>query len=693
MSTIDFMETHVPFNRLTQSPKNVRRTGRDTPEYKAGIEALAASILTQGLLQNLIVHPVAEGVFGVAAGQRRHDAIHLLVKTGKIDPDWAVRVTVVDEDNATAISLAENIQRENMLPADEFDAFQLLTVEGWTIDRIADAFGVTPLVVERRLKLAKAAPELIERFRAGELSTDQMIALCATDDHAVQVEVWNGMGSRSYANAPADLRRAVLAKDVQADRDPRVAFIGGITAYKAAGGEVRRDLFTGDGQGAILTNPVLLDQLVATKLEDEAEKLRAEGWGWVEVWTEYDYTAMGRLGTVQPSALTLSDDIQAQLHSLETERSTLTDEQEAMHRTAENDDSEFTDEQWKRDSEIDERIEAINDAISKIEDDHASFAPEVMQAAGAVVIFNRGALQIERGRVRAADRKQLEQATGSSAAVSGGRETEPAGRKVDAVSDALRRSLLGHRNLAAQIEVAKRPDVAKVLMAVWAVQHILSRVGGGLRGTRAPTDLAITETCYGCGRVMPITDETGTAKAKAFAEECIALAKTLPDASEKQWDALAAMSGEELDKIIAYGVALSVSLTDDHKGLTGKLLDALNFDMSAHFEATADTYLGRVSKPLIVDALREAGKINGPTDKDALLAMKKGTLASEAQSRLAGSGWVPKGIRTPKAKAAPDAKKRATPKATTPKAAKATKAAPKSKSRKAKAESAAALAA
>ncbi|MCM5576623.1 hypothetical protein NEH50_21775, partial [Xanthomonas hortorum pv. pelargonii] len=93
------------------------------------------------------------------------------------------------------------------------------------------------------------------------------------------------------------------------------------------------------------------------------------------------------------------------------------------------------------------------------------------------------------------------------------------------------------------------------------------------------------------------------------------------------------------------------------------------------------------------DALREAGKINGPTDKDALLAMKKGTLASEAQSRLAGSGWVPKGIRTPKAKAAPDAKKRATPKATTPKAAKATKAAPKSKSRKAKAESAAALAA
>ncbi|MCD0253076.1 ParB/RepB/Spo0J family partition protein [Xanthomonas campestris pv. campestris] len=667
----------VALNSLVTSPKNARKSGRDTADYKTGIEALAASILSLGLLQNLIVHEPVQGVFAVDGGARRLDALTLLATRGMIEPDHPVRVVLVDSDNSTAVSLAENIQRQAMHPADEFDQFAALIAESWTIDRIADAFGVTPLVVERRLKLAKAAPTLIERFRAGELTTDQMIALCATDDHAVQIEVWNGMGSRSYANGPADLRRAVLAKDVQADRDPRVAFIGGIAAYQAAGGEVRRDLFTGDGQGAILSNPVLLDQLVATKLDGEAEKLRAEGWGWVEVWTEYDYTAMGRLGTVQPSALTLSDDIQAQLHSLETERSTLTDEQEAMHRTAENDDSKFTDEQWKRDNEIEERIEAINLAISKIEDDHASFAPEVMQAAGAVVIFNRGALQIERGRVRAADRKQLAEVTGNSAAVSGGRETEPAGRKGDAVSDALRRSLLGHRNLAAQIEVAKRPDVAKVLMAVWAVQHILSRVAGGHRGTRAPTDLAITETCYGCGRVMPITDDTGTAKAKAFAEECIALAKTLPDASEKQWDALAAKSGEELDKIIAYGVALSVSLTDDHKGLTGKLLDALNFDMSAHFEATADTYLGRVSKPLIVDALREAGKISGQTDKDALLGMKKGVLAAEAQTRLSGSGWVPKGIRAPKPKklAAPEGaaakrKPNAAPKAATKPAAK-----------------------
>ncbi|MFA1791630.1 ParB/RepB/Spo0J family partition protein [Xanthomonas campestris] len=647
----------VPFNRLILSSNNVRKSGRVSPEYRAGIEALAASILSQGLLQNLIVHEKADGIFAVDGGGRRLDALALLVERGQLADDFPVRVVLMDEENSTAASLAENVQREAMHPADEFDAFATLVAGNWTIDRIADAFGVTPLVVERRLKLAKAAPELIERFRAGELSTDQMIALCATDDHAVQVEVWNGMGSRSYANRPEDLRRAVLAQDVQADRDHRVSFIGGIAAYQDAGGEIRRDLFSGDGQGAILTNPALLDRLVAEKLDGEADRLRAEGWGWVEVWTEYDYTAMGRLGRIQPSSFTLSDDLKAELHGLEVERDALLDEQQTMHSTAENEDGEFSDEQWQRDSEIDARVEEINLAISKIEDDHASFAPEVMRAAGAVIIFNRGTLETERGLVRTADRKQLEQVTGSTAAVSGGRETEPAGRKGDAVSDALRRSLLGHRNLAAQIEVAKRPDIAKVLMAAWAVQHILSRVGGGLRGTPAPVDLKITETCYGGGRVMPIADETGTAKAKAFAEECIALAKKLPDASEKQWDALAAMSGEELDKIIAYGVALSVSLTEDHKGLTGKLLDALNFDMAAHFEATTDTYLGRVSKPLIVDALREAGKIDGQTDKDALLAMKKGALATEAQARLAGSGWVPKGIRAPKPKKAASPKK------------------------------------
>ncbi|WP_164893512.1 ParB/RepB/Spo0J family partition protein, partial [Mesorhizobium sp. M7A.T.Ca.US.000.02.1.1] len=194
-------------------------------------------------------------------------------------------VIVISAEDATAASLAENVQRENMNPVDELNAFKQLVDEGFTIDRVADTFGVTPLVVQRRLKLVAAAPELLELHGAGEISTDQMIALCATDDHEVQVKVWETHGGNTWNGPakPADLRRAILTREVEADRDHRVAFIGGVAAYEAAGGEVRRDLFSTDGQAAILTDPELLDKLVADKLEATKENLLAEGWGWVEI--------------------------------------------------------------------------------------------------------------------------------------------------------------------------------------------------------------------------------------------------------------------------------------------------------------------------------------------------------------------------------------------------------------------------
>ena len=111
-----------------------------------------------------------------------------------------------------------------------------------------------------------------------------------------------------------------------------------------------------------------------------------------------------------------------------------------------------------------------------------------------------------------------------------------------------------------------------------------------------------------------------------------------------------------LDALIAYGVAQSVSLSEKTTGLTAKFLAALDFDMAAHFTPTAANYLAHVAKPLILAALTEAGKVNDEADRAALLAMKKGTLAAEAEMRLAGTGWVPELIRTPKAKAPAKAK-------------------------------------
>lgn len=654
----------IPFNRLTTSPANVRRTNR-----AAGIEALAASIAVQGVLQNLVVSPADGGLYAVHAGNRRFQALGLLVEQGKRPANFAVPCKVIEPGNATAASLAENVMREAMHAADEFEAFQKLTSEGFTIDFIADAFGVTPLVVERRMRLANAAPALIEEFRADQITTDQMIALCATDDHDRQVEVWNRCKNFQWMRDAKSLRKAVLAEgELDVSNDPRIPFIGGLVAYKEAGGEVRKDLFTGDGSGGFITDEPLLDKLVADKLEEHAEAVRAEGWGWVELWPAFDHTALQRLGAAPKALGEIPDAERATLDELRAKLAAVEDEVRQLHAVTD----DYTEEESDR---LDELYDLMNDElpeqIAAVEKKYEVWAPDLRALAGAVVALYNGALRIERGLVRAADRKAVAAAAGDDDAVKGGRETESAGRKADALSDALRRSLLGHRNLAAQQATAERPDVAKVLLACSMVQHIRSRVGGGYRGLGAPCDYVIGRDGYGGTRTHhPITDEAGNATDKAFREACIDMAKKLPEAEGKLWDALAAMKPAVLDKIIAYGVALSVSLFTDNDGLTGKFFAALNFDMSEHFTPTADNYLGRVSKRLVIEALTEAGKLTGDADKAALLAMKKGALAAEAEKRLAGSGWVPTVIRTPKRKA--PAKPKATQtavKAPAPKAA------------------------
>lgn len=662
--------TLIPLNKLTASPANVRKE-----RSAANIEALAASILAQGLLQNLVVSPNENGLYQVDAGGRRFAALSLLVQQGKLPEDWPVPVRVVDPQDSTAASLTENVQREAMHPADEFDAFQKLTAEGWTIDRIADAFGVTPLVVERRLKLTKAAPELLALFRAGEITTDQLIALCATDDHERQVSVWRN--SMSWNRDPASLRRAVLADEIDASRDPRVAFIGGIEAYVAAGGEVRRDLFSTDGQGGFIRDVALLERLVAEKLEATAEQLRAEGWGWVEIWPTFDYTAFHRFGRIHKSGENLPEDVAAQVKALREEYDALLTEQDEIEAK----EDEHSEAEMERLQAIYERTSEIDSEIEDIEEAHATYAPEAMANAGAIVIMERGAVRIERGLVRTADRAKVAEAIGTKDAVTGGRETEAAGRKANELSDALRRSLLGHRNLAAQTATAANPQVAKVLLACWMVQDLRHQHGS------VPTDFRIADAGHGTRTYHPITDDEGPAKKEAFDKIGADLIDGLPKAEGPLWDALSAMSADELDKLIAYAVARSVSLASEHKGLTAKLLTALGFNMSDHFTATVSNYLGRVSKELIIEALTEAGQIKSDAERAALLTMKKAALAAEAEKRLAGTGWVPKVVRTPKPKQ---------PKADKPAAKKAAKAQPKQKAAlkgKARAESAVQIAA
>jgi ParB family chromosome partitioning protein len=116
------------------------------------------------------------------------------------------------------------------------------------------------------------------------------------------------------------------------------------------------------------------------------------------------------------------------------------------------------------------------------------------------------------------------------------------------------------------------------------------------------------------------------------------------------------MAAERRLALLAHCVAMGVNAveTTHRPGRDATPADwlaaALGLDMSAYWTASAEGYFTRVTKPLILAAVRE-----GASHEEAkrLEGLKKPAMAEAAERLLAGKGWVPDVLRTP-GKAAPE---------------------------------------
>lgn len=274
--------TIVPLSQLYPTTLNVRKTGG------ASIDELAASIAAHGLIHNLVVAPGSvNGGYLVVAGERRLKALAKLQAEGALPASLAsgIPCRVVEVEEAHEASLAENIIREAMHPADEFAAFRnLVNVDELTIPEIAARFGKTEKYVEQRLRLGNVAPDLLEEYKAGKANLEQMMALAIVEDHDAQRKAWAEGERISYYRQPEQLRGLLVTRDVSLTSSIG-AFVG-VEAYEAAGGQPRRDLFS---DFVTLPDSRLVQKLAKAKLEDEAVKQRKKGWGWVEVMPSFDY--------------------------------------------------------------------------------------------------------------------------------------------------------------------------------------------------------------------------------------------------------------------------------------------------------------------------------------------------------------------------------------------------------------------
>ena len=599
----------IPLNKLIPCPANARKT-----DALSGIDELAASIKAHGLLQNLQVQPGTGGKYQVVAGGRRLAALKRLAKSKAIGKTEDIACHVIEAEDATEISLAENVIRLQMHPADEYEAFKALADQGKGPQEIAARFGCSPMTVKRRLKLGSVSPRLMALYRDGKLDLDQLMAFTVTDDHAAQEQVW---ASLPHWNHSADtIRSHLMVSNIEAD-DRRVRFVG-LRAYKKAGGHVLRDLFQPDHEG-YLTDPAILDRLVIEKLEREADAIRAEGWKWIVIMPTVDREKLRGLGRVYPEREPPSAERQVEIDDLTARYDALIEEH--------GDDPP---------DEIVTELEGLSDQIDALSADTEQWLPEDMAYAGAIVgIGYDGSLAVERGFVKPEDEPEKAD-TGS----------QPTARKANGVpglSDKLAEELTAHRTAALREMVAGNTEVALV-----AVVHALALPLFFPHETESCLELSLRSTALDSSA----EGIDGSTAAIKLAERHEFWRRQLPNAADALWDWLLARESRTRLDLLAYCAGASVNAVrkrheradTDHLAHADRLATSLGLDMSQWWQPTAQSYFRHVPKASILETVREAVT---PEAAETLAKLKKDALAAEAERRLSGTGWLPAILRAP----------------------------------------------
>lgn len=593
MSTSAYKTTTVPLSALFPDPINVRRHGQGAePEF-------IASIRTHGVLDPLLVRPNDKG-YGVFCGGKRLAALNALLAEGAIKSAHAVPVTLMVVDDATAreLSLTENFIRKTMHPVDEYRAFAQLHTDKekpLDVDAIAARFGLPRKRVEQSLALGNLAPVILDAWLAGMLSNEAVQAFTLAHDHKTQERIYKKLskgGGGVYADDVKDDLKAGLN-----DAGRYVSFVG-VEAYEARGGKITRDLF---GTDHIVSDAKLAKAMAEEKLEAEAARLQAEGWGFVIPFPQNQY----QYGKVDPK-LDASSAEQAEL-----DRLTAIAENDALEHPAQ--------------SEADRAYDKLFAAIQA-----RSYTTEQKAKSGCFVEIGRdGALRVEYGRVTPSEKKKVAAQEAKASPKAKAKKAEEA-----AISGALAQRLSVTLTSAAARSVVAEPDLALTfaLAGLWSSGYGGSCVmlkNEGMHGRAMDRDMDFVDAYAKAAKLSAKERMTRLAEQVGAAFE---FGGCTPDAKKHE------------------DVATICQLIDPER---------LNKALRAGFDA--EDYFNGVPKALCLAAITEA--VNADEARK-VSGRPKGEIAKFAIANVPKTGWLPVELRTAnydgpvtkKAKAAPKGK-------------------------------------
>ena len=640
----------IPLCQLALAPENVRKTSPD----EAADAQLIASIKSHGLLENLVARaddPAEDGAerYAVVAGGRRLAALKALAEDGTLDALHPVPCKIAANGNAGELSLAENVVRIAMHPADQVVAFSTLAASGVTVAAIAARFGVTERLVEQRLRLGNAAPELLDAYRADEIDLETLKAFSVTTDHDRQRAIWEKVAGQGYRPAAWQVKRLLTEERVPAG-SPMARFVG-VAAYEAAGGPVLRDLFADEYEhGVWLEDPALLIELAMKKLQAAADELSTR-WKWAEAMADVDWSATARFGRIQPEPAEPTDAEKAEIEKLRTRHDELVNM----------DEDEWTDALVEEAEAIEPRLDAIEADVEA----RARFKPEDFAMAGCIATIGReGSLQVIQGLVKPEDMPKetrtnadAQDAGSAESATDTGRVDAPAmstpaqlpkdrqaeARKEAGVGIGLADDLRSVRTALVKAHLAEDFEAAFDLMVFQLVRAVFAK---GYTASWHALDIAFNETA---DRPTNRTNDDAFA-AWSPGEAMLADWSHYPfewmegDDDAACFAALRALPRADKEKLFAAAVARTVkgqlAFEHDARPELEATVARLDIDFASHVPPTADMLWSRIRKDCILDVARQT---LGTAWASARSKYKKADLAKAMEEAFA-AGTPPVGI-------------------------------------------------
>ena len=604
---------YVPVTALVKSPLNVRTI----PYPVEKVRSMADSIDALGLLQNLVVHSLPDGLCGVAAGGRRLKALQLLQDENRIDTGYLVMVKKVPDELAVAASMAENEQQMAMHPSEQIAGFRTLAEQGKTPAQIGDLLGFGTRHVQRMLKLTELAPDILDALAKDEITTEHCQALALENDQTRQVEVLAAARKRGWNNEPSvtTIRDLITSEEVSTT-GKKFRFVGE-AAFSPE--EIRVDLFSSETGGFVKS--ASLDTALLEKLQDIAEHLReAEGWSWCDGRLDPIYhhgkdNKIWRLQSVPP------------IEYSETESERL-DELKMLEAQYEGENPGVNDDVAA------EALEAVREEQQTIAHraKHQAWTEEDKQTSGVVVSWNGHEVTVQRGVVLRADEKIKEKET----------STDQKPEKVDpldVVSVPLLTRLSSERTLAVQAALLQQPQKAVALM-VW---KMCNSVFHTTTSVKEPFCISVSVSHYALTREAP--DGENSVAFQAIQAEKERLEALLPENWRKDMTTFFTLDGTTLMALMAFCTACSidgVQKKDEfgrkHQSPLDLLETAIHFDLRDWWKPTADNLFSHMTQPHIVQSISQAGLTGAALDA---AKMKKKDAAEHAEHFLTQVRWIP----------------------------------------------------